>query len=272
MEWIIAGIMAVAGLTDAIIDNNRKKKQAEKEKKYIEEMYGLEKTAAEEKFKQAKEEANRNADRADLQADLTDQSMDITEQGLSNDINAVIDDMYLGQQQDTMNWNSNAMQMGASEGNALAGLAASGVRAGSSLNDAILMESATNEAQLQFAQDAKRRSDNNNLAQVLNGLAGQKFNIMQNRIGADQTREDAMYLRNSFNEGGYNYNLYQNQLKQMEKQKDMGVWQKQQEINYASGWNAAADAGIGFLTGGAKGYQTGYDLWDTYNKAKAYRG
>lgn len=272
MEWIVAGIIGLIGLADSLWEDDKKKKQAEKEKQYIEDMYKLEKEAAEKKFKQAKEEANRNADRADLQADMTDKSMDITEQGLSNDINSAIDNMYLGQQSDTMEWNSAAMSMGASEGNALAGLAASGVRAGSSLNDAVLMESAANEAQLQFAQDAKRRSDNNNLAQVLNGLAGQKFNIMQNRIGADQTREDAAYLRNSYLEGGYNYNLYQNQLQQMEKQKEMGVWQKQQEINYHKDWNAAANAGIAFFTGSAKGYQTYGDLRDTYNKYKAYKG
>lgn len=268
---IIAGVMGLAGLADSLYEDDKAKKQAQKEKAYIEEMYALEKAEAEEKFKQAKEEANRSADRADLQADMTDKSMDINEQGLSNDINSAIDNMYLGQQSDTMEWNSAAMNMGASEGNALAGLAASGVRAGSSLNDAVLMESAANEAQLQFAQDAKRRSDNNNLESVLNGIAGQRYGIYQNRVGADQTREDAAYLRNSFNEGGYNWNLYQNQLQQMEKQKDMNVWQKQQEIKYHTGWNAAANAGIAFFTGGAKGYQTGYDLYSTYNKAKAYK-
>ena len=272
MGWLVAGIVGLIGLADSLIEDDRAKKKAEKEKQYIEDMYKLEKEEAETKFNQAKEEANRNADRADLQADMTDKSMDINEQGLSNDINSAIDNMYLGQQSDTMEWNSAAMSIGASEGNALAGLAASGVRAGSSLNDAVLMESAANEAQLQFSQDAKRRSDSNNLASVLNGIAGQRFGIYQNRVGADQTREDATYLRNSYLEGGYNYNLYQNQLDQLEKQKKMNVWQKQQEINYHKDWNAAANAGIAFFTGAAKGYQTYGDLYDTYNKAKAYKG
>lgn len=259
MGWLLGGIALVSGavgLIDSLWGDDQAEKQLKKEKE-------LRLAEAKERFDQAKEEANRNADQADLQADMADKSSDITEEGLSNDFNAAIDNMYLGQMQDTMEWNNASMQMGSSQGASYAGLAASGVRAGSSLSDAVLMESATNEAQLQFAQDAKRRRDNNNLASVLNGLAGQKYNIYQNRVGADQTRADALYLRNSYEEGGHNWNLYQNNKDQLDLKYDY-------EIKQHTGWNKALNGISSFLGFGAKGLQTGYNTLDTLNKAKDY--
>ena len=258
MGLIIAGVTGLTGLGISLFEDDEAKKQLEEEKK-------LRLAEAEEQFNKAKDEANRNADQADLQANMTDKAADITEQGLSNDFNAAIDSMYLGQMQDTMGWNSAAMQMGSSEGASYAGLAASGVRAGSSLSDAVLMESATNEAQLQFAQDAKRRSDNNNLAQVLNGLAGQRFSIYQNRVGADQTRADAQYLRQSFEEGGHNWNLYQNNKDQLNLKYDY-------EIKQHKDWRAGLNAASAFLGYGVKGFQTGYNFQNAYLNSSLYKG
>lgn len=259
MGWLLGAISLVAGtlgMIDSIIDDENAKTQLTEEKR-------LKLAEAQERFDQAKDEAERNADQADLQADMTDKSADITENALSDDFNTAIDNMYLGQAQDTWQWNSASMQMGASRGNALAGLAASGVRAGSSLSDAVLMESATNEAQLQFAQDAKRRSDNNNLASVLNNLAGQSHNIYQNRVGADITRDNAMYLRNSYLEGGHNWNLYENNKAQINLGYD-------NEIDKHDGWNEALNAASAFFGFGSKALQTGYNTLDTLNKAKDY--
>ena len=194
---------------------------------------------------------------------MTDKTADITETGLSNDFNTVIDNMYLGQASDAIEWNNASMQIASQTGTSYAGLAASGVRAGSSLSDAVLMESATNEAQLQFAQDAKRRSDDNNLASVLNNLAGQKYNIYQNRVGADITRDDAQYLRNSYLEGGHNWNLYQNNKAQLNLKYDY-------EIDQHTGWNKALNAAGAFFGFGSKALQTGYNTLDTLEKAKAY--
>ena len=259
MGWLLGAISLVSGLlgmTDSLITDTEAENLLKEEKR-------LKKAEAQEKFDMAKDEANRNADQADLQADMTDKSADITESALSDDFNAAIDNMYLGQAQDTWQWNSASMQMGANRGNALAGLAASGVRAGSSLSDAVLMESATNEAQLQFAQDAKRRSDNNNLASVLNNLAGQSHNIYQNRVGADITRDNAMYLRNSYLEGGHNWNLYENNKAQIDLRYD-------NEIDQHKGWNKALNAASAFFGFGSKALQTGYNTLDTLNKAKDY--
>jgi len=264
---IVAGVAATAGLIGSAMDDKRAREQAAAQKEYIEEMYKINKAKADEEFANAKEQAERNAAQTEKQAELTDKSLDVTEQGLSNDFNAAIDQMYLGQQADTFSWNAQAMQSGSSEGAAYANLAGSGVRAGSSISDAVLMESATNAAQLQFSQDAKRKSDSNNLASVLNNLAGNRWNIQQNRIGADIMREDASYLRNSFAEGGHNWNLYQNSLKALETTTDYNVAQANYEYQQHSGWNAFANSMIAFHTMGAKGFQTGYSIANTFQNA-----
>jgi len=264
---VIAAVAATAGAIGSAMDDKRAREAAARNKAYIEQMYKIKKDEAKERFELAKEQAERNAAQTEKQADLTDESLNVTEQGLSNDFNAAIDQLYLGQEADAMNWNAQSMQAGSSEGAAYSNLAGSGVRAGSSLSDAVLMESATNAAQLQFSQDAKRRSDDNNLASVLNNLAGNKWNIQQNRIGADIMREDAQYLRNSYLEGGHNWNLYQNQLKALKTDVNYNITELDYEYENHSGWNAFANSMIAFHTMGAKGFQTGYNIGNTFNKA-----
>lgn len=264
---VVAAAAATAGVVGSIIDDKRARESAARQKEYIEEMYKINKARAKEEFEAAKEQAERNAARTEQQADLTDESLNVTEQGLSGDFNSAIDQLYLSEEADAMNWNLQSMQAGSAEGSAYSNLAASGVRAGSSLSDAVLMESATNSSQLQFSQDVKRRSDDNNLASVLNNLAGNKWNIQQNRIGADIMREDADYLRKSYLEGGHNWNLYQNQLKSLKTTTNYQATELDYEYDYHSGWNAFANSMIAFHTMGAKGFSTGYNIGNTFNKA-----
>ena len=257
---------ATAGLWGSLIDDKNAREAAARQKAQVEAMYKLAVEEANQKFEAAKEQANRNAKQQELQADLTDKSLDISEQALSNDFNSAIDQLYLSEQSDAMDWNNASMQAGSQTGASYANLASSGVRAGSSLSDAVLMESATNEAQLQFSQDAKRRSDDNNLGAVLNSLAGNKFNIQSNRIGADIMRDDAAYLRASYEEGGRNYNLYQNQLQQLEKTKKYQTTELDYEYEKHSGWNSFWNSQIGMLNMGSKGFSTGYNFGDTWSK------
>ena len=275
MGWLVAGIGALVGAIGGGIgaakDADNAREAAEAQKKYLKDQYNLQKKEAELQFNKAKEEANRNAQKANLQADLTDQAQDISERTLSNDFNAAIDNLYLSQASDTYQWNQQAMANGASTGASYAGLAASGVRAGSSMSDAVEMQAATNAELLQFSQDSKRRSDNNNLGSVLNQLAGNEFNIMENRIGADETRKDALALVNSYLEGGYNYNIYQNNLDQMKNTYKYNKKQLDNTIDANKGWNKFLKVATGSLTGGASGLQTGYNVYDTYQKAKEYK-
>lgn len=268
---VVAAVSATAGVIGSALDDKRARESAARNKAYIEQMYRINKERAKEEFEAAKEQAERNAARTEQQAELTDKSLDITEQGLSNDFNAAIDQLYLGQENDAMSWNAQSMQAESLEGASYANLAASGVRSGSSLSDAVQMESATNAAQLQFSQDAKRRSDDNNLASVLNNLAGNRWNIQQNRIGADIMREDAQYLRNSYLEGGHNWNLYQNQLKSLKTTTNYQATELDYEYDYHSGWNAFANSMIAFHTMGAKGFSTGYNIGNAFYNASQPR-
>ena len=264
---IVAAVGATVGAFGSLFDDARAREQVAVQRNNNNIQYILDVQKAQEEFAAAKEQADRNAAQAEKEADLTDQSLDVTEQGLSFDFNAAIDNMYLNQEADTMSWNAQAMQAGSSEGAAYASLGASGVRAGSSLSDAVAMESATNAAQLQFSQDAKRRSDNNNLGSVLNNLAGNKIGIQQNRIGADVQRDNAAYLRNSFNEGGHNWNLYANNLMQLQNRWAYNNAQLDQQEKEHSGWNSFINSMIALHGGAAKGFQTGYQIGGAFQNA-----
>lgn len=300
MPWWLAGIGALlagtGGLVDSIIETKRTKKDAEDQLADLIKSYGLKTEEAELEYKKAKEEAGRNADEADvkaaqtekqaaqedLQADLKDAEQDVTERIVSGDFNTAIDNLYLSQKADAYNWNDALAQMGSSEGSAYATLAGSGIRAGSSLSDAVMLDKASNSAQLQFAQESKRQSDNNSLYSVLNNLAGSRFNIMQNRYGADFMREnagfmrenaalmrdDAAYLRNSYEEGGSNWNIYKKNLEIMEQNykynKDVLNKTIQRNSFDKNGNGQAWFNAIGsFLTMGARGFSGGYDLGST---------
>lgn len=261
---------AASGLVGSLQSDRQARERLAKDREDVLKMYELNVKTAKEDFEKAQKEAERNAKQTELQADLTDKSLDITEQGLYNDFNAAIDQLYLSQESDTMSWNLASMQAGSAEGASYANLASSGVRAGSSLSDAVLMESATNEAQLQFSQDAKRRSDDNNLASVLNSLAGNKWNIESNRIGADVARDNASYLRNSYLEGGSNWKLYQLQLQQLEAAKNANINKIDYEYHQHADENAFWNTLTNMFSLGAKGAQTSYNLYDMGYKAANY--
>lgn len=242
------------------------------------------------------ERGEENAKQTDLNADITDAGLNVKERSASTDFNAAIDQLYLQQAANTYSWNNALMQSGSQTGAAYANLAGAGVRSGSSLSNAVLMEGATNAAQLQFSQDAARRSENASLAGVLSGLAGNRNEIWTGRYGADAARLDAEGMRKdaawnrtfaaglrddaawkigSFEEGGYNYNLYQNQLTQMKETYDYNINQITKEKNKHSNdtednnktWNV-----IGAFFGGAnKGYTAGYNLADSVYKSLEYR-
>lgn len=268
----IVGIAAgTTGMVNSVLNDTKAFNDAVAQQKYIDELYKLQKEREEEEFRAAKEEAEKNAELARQQADLVDLGQDIAEQRASIDFNTAIDNMYLSQATDAVEWNSQAMLSGKQEGETLSNLAGSGVRAGSSLSDAVLLESAVNENQLQFTQDAKRKSDNNNLAAVLNNLAGVKYDIMGNRIGADVTRQKALDLVNSYLEGGVNYNLYQNTLEQLKTKHSYDYEQLEKEKDQHSGGNVLWHAASSFLTFGASGFKTGYNTATTISEAGKYK-
>lgn len=281
MPWdlvIAAAVALVAGTVNAIGQSKTDDEiysELEKKRLQVEAQYKEDKEQAQLEYDKAKEEDEREAAQIEDQADLTDKSLNITETAVSNDINTAIDNLYLSQAENTLGWNNALMQAGSSEGASYASLAGSGVRAGSSLSDAVLMESTVNESQLQFSKDAQRRSDNNNLGSILNNLAGNQFNIYQNRVGADVQRDNATYLKNLYEEGGYNYNLYESQKREMASIYNYNLQQIRDEKNKHSNdtpdnnktWNVIG----AFFGGGYKGYTAGYNLADSTYKSLNYK-
>jgi hypothetical protein len=80
-----------------------------------------------------------------------------------------------------------------------------------------------------------------------------------------------MYLRNSFLEGGHNYNLYQDALKLMEKKKDNAVealQDQQDEIDRNRHWKAFSAFFGGAAKTGTAAYNIGTKFYEgvTYNK------
>lgn len=266
---LVLGIIGAAfggwfNAASSVMSSKQEQTQLENELNFLEDEYELNKKAAELTYEKAKKEAERNAKQQEKQAELTDKTLDVTETGLSNDFNTAIDNMYLSQESDAYSWNMAAMQAGSTEGAELANIAGSGVRAGSSLSDAVEMESATNAAQLQFSQDAKRRSDSNNLASVLNGLAGNRYSIESNRIGADLMRDEAQYLRNSYLEGGSNYNLYKNQLDMLEDRYSTERYRMKTQLQNLKD-TEALNAFASFFSGSAKGFSAGYNVGTAFS-------
>lgn len=269
-----AAVGAASGVLGSLTDDYRARERLQRQKNYEEERYSLKKAEAQLHFDAAKEQAERNAAEAEknasqmnLQADLTDKSLNQSEKSLSIDFNAAIDQLYLSQEAELYNWNSQSIQYGSSEGASYATLGASGVRAGSSLSDAVLMESATNAAQLQFSQDSNRRNSNNSLASVLSNLAGNRIDIQQNRVGADivrsnaaTLRDNAAYLRNSYLEGGSNYNLYKNQQKQLDAEHSYNIDMIDRQWNEHAYWNSGLNAFSSALSLGSKGFSSGYNI------------
>lgn len=146
------------------------------------------------RFDLAKKEANYNADKSDEQVDFS-------EGIVSDDFNAQIGQIQLGQENELAGWNLSAMSAGASEGDALSQAAASGVRSGSSMSEAIDLQSAVNSWQLQMAQDTSRAVASENLRSATAGLNESAFGFQVNRDAAN-------YLRDSFEAGGSEYELY----------------------------------------------------------------
>ena len=251
-------------------------------------------------FEKNKEDAAFKKEQDYETARVKDLGQNIAETAAGTNFNLAIDNMFLNQQNDTMQWNQAARQMAAQTGASYAALAGSGIRAGSSLSDAVLMEGAANGAQLQFSQEAKRRSDSNNLASVLNGLAGTKYGIYSERFEAEQMRLNADYLWNSYQEGGSNWNIFQLNLGQNDATRElklqnlaetsafklnkaqsdynMGMqnilndWNSyvanyaykqstiEEEKKKHTGWNSFWNAMTAGLTGGGSGFKSGYDF------------
>lgn len=213
-------------------------------------------------FQNAEKEAYKNADKADALST-------IDETYLSNLTNNNLASLSLSQVAEGLQYNQAAQNIAQNTGNALSQQANSGIRAGGSLSSAIEMEAAQNSAQLQLAEDTQRNQDDLQLANILNDLNKNTFNIQSNRT-------DAMDLRNSFKageigenglatSGGYNWQKYQNAKTQTETRYN----QQYNELRTAQmeneGWSAFWKGATAMLSLGAKGAQTAVNAGNFVN-------
>lgn len=158
------------------------------------------------------------------EADKLDTTTNFKENDLSNSFNTELDNLINQQEAEAFGWNVQAMQNGVQTGSELANLANSGIRSGSSLSNAVEMESAVNSAQLQLQEDSARKSESNMLGNLFNGLGSGQFDIWNNRDNAD-------YTRSSWNEGGDQWNLYQKRRANTELTYDQKLAQLDYDYN-----------------------------------------
>lgn len=143
-------------------------------------------------FIEDKKEANKKADKQDAQSTLDE---GYTAEGF----NLGLDQIKAGQEEQTLAFNQQAQANSQAKGNALSSMAASGTR-GSSMQQAVDLESAMNAMQLQAAEDKARAGDNIQLANLFQN-ANQSVNNIQT------ARTDALDLRKSYEAGGKAFNL-----------------------------------------------------------------
>lgn len=148
-----------------------------------------------ESFELSKEKAGREADRQDLQTT-------VSESLASGSLAGQMKSLSLNQAVFGENLNAAEMNAGASYGNNLASLAASGTRSGTgSMADAVDMQAAVNAAQIESQKESGRKGAELDLSGVLNNLASTNF-------GLQQSRDDAAQLRADYEEGGLAYRDY----------------------------------------------------------------
>lgn len=197
--WLTLTAMGLMGTASAINGASTRKKmrqQLREDRDRQLELMDLD-------FEHNKEEANKNADASDRRSDFN-------EGYIAENANSQFDMLAASQEQEGLEFNMEAMQAGSQRGSGLAQLAASGTR-GSSVADAIDLESAVNAAQLQAKEDYSRASTDYNINNILRSFNNDVFTLQENRT-------NAMDLRNSFKDGGFNQRKYALNRKGLEKQ------------------------------------------------------
>lgn len=212
IDWISIAIAAIAAIGGAVtagvgVDTQKKeiarrKEKLEQDKKDTLELMDL-------NFSKDKNEANKSADRSDEKSTMN-------EKLVSQDTNNQIEQIQLNQEKEALDFNNAAINNGQNVGNALSDMGSSGVRAGSSLAEAVDLQKSLNAVQLQNQEDISRKSDQIALANVLNNLQG-------NRFGIQADRTDAYDTRMAYEEGGDIHDIYKLQRKQQSDNFDYGI-------------------------------------------------
>ena len=152
------------------------------------------------------------------------------------------------------------MQSESQQGQSLAEEAASGIRSGSSLSDAVEMQSALNANQLQLQQDSTRMQQKNALQNVLNNSVSGMYSIQEGRMQNNNLRDNAAYLRESYSEGGSMWNIYKQQKAMLWDEKTAKLKLIGKRQGQVTGWASHWKALTAMASGGAAGFNSGYDF------------
>lgn len=277
MGWslLVAGIIAtVSGIVGAIdYDKEYKETQTEidKQKDDLRDQYWLAQEELNTNYYFAKEEANKKADRMNENADIQDKILDTEEKTASNNFNMGVSELQLEQENNVFSWNNALASIGANEGNELAAIANNGIRAGSSLSQAVELEAAANSAQLSLEMNNADKQQKWTLQNLYSQNKQAQTGIWKGRVKADQNRFDALDLRNSYEYGGSKW--WENQYKldelklnyNQQKDKLTRLYNKNTN-NY--GWGIISS----ILTAGNKGFESGLNLYNTASNGGKYNG
>lgn len=222
----------------------------------------MELAALDDQFAVNQKEAFKSADRSDAQ---TTKSEKLT----SDEFNNQLDFQIIGEEDMSASWNSQLMQAGSESGGAFAQLAMSGTR-DSSQASAIEMQQETFEDNFQRQQDTQRAQADYAFNSLLNGMQTNIFN-MQNQ------RNDAKDLRASWQDGGDQFRLYQDQRNKTMLQYYYSVKQVNNAIDDTLfTWKNAGKNTLSMLQAASGGAQTGMNVYDKvssfFSNAKNFSG
>ena len=259
VEWALVGLIAGAasGILGFGMDQRDAWVQAEEQRK---KLVGQKDRALKQldlEFEIAQKNANKNANRSDTLSS-------INEQIASDDANNQLERLKLQQESETFAWNQQSMNNASAKGDALNNIGASGIRAGtSSISDAVDLQSALNDQQLQLAQDAQRKGNELQLADIIKNVRGNVSDIQFNRT-------DAQDLRDSFIEGGDQYRLYESNRKNTEANYNdaLNAIEREQD-DLEDFWKNALGGLTAAFSGGSKGYQAGATVQGYLNNNKS---
>lgn len=247
---IIAGIGALIGGAAGLISTNQEFDKAKSDaQRQIDEIERQKQQALDTmdlEFDIAADEANKKADRQD-------QGLTLSEMFTADNLNNQFDQLRLKQENDALGWNVQAMQNDMQKGNELSNMAASGARS-SSMETAVDLEASVNSQILQQQEDMERAGNNLQLGNLFGNLNEATNNI---QLG----RNDAMDLRKSYDEGGNNWKLYQNNRNNVLDNAAANVKSIRDEVKYAEDnlWKTRL---VNMFNGGSTGFKFGSNVYD----------
>lgn len=241
---IALGFAAIGGVIGGISTGNKldqNSQDLETAARNLEENYSLAKKNATDEYNFAKQEALDNAAQSDKASDRNENLTSLM-------FNTAAEQLQMNQEDQNMQNQQSAISAGSATSQQEAQLASSGVRASSSASAAV--QSNDILMQQQLAQNIKGQESANS-GELVQAYAG----LVNNMASIGQSRYNANYIRSSYEQGGKNYELYQNQMNSMASrytQQSAAIATQQNRLEENRPWDI-----ISGIFGGA---QTGYEV------------